>query len=370
MSGETVLVRFVTAHAEYAAAQGDFDISTSLNRHGLSAALNQLFGEGDGAPFDFKINGQFLRQTLGQALRQLHISTESLVTVEFFPAFTPPELIDEEATDAWISCIRLVGSRIVLAMYDGTVRVDGRVLGCGGGRPVKTVAPIGETGLVAGDVDGCVTLLDTESDSSTSFSLHSGAVHAIETCGELPHLFITGGADAGVQLWSTAGEGRLLAGFFGHADAVQELRWVNRGTLLSASLDRTMRLWDVETQQQRSVLSAPCGVLCAAMSGSVIVSGHPDRALRLWDTRVEVRQAVVREFKSHRNWVSRVEWCGGDVFASGSYDGSVKMWNAGTAVPLATLFQHDEKVLALAAGNGVVVAGGSDRMLRRYRHAA
>jgi ribosome biogenesis protein YTM1 len=180
-------------------------------------------------------------------------------------------------------------------------------------------------------------------------------------------LFITAGCDGTVQLWSTASESNALSSFYGHTDSVQALLWTEPDAVVTASLDRTIRTWDANTQQQTSVLSASCGVLSIDVAETLIISGHPDRSCRLWDWRVEQRQSVVREFKSHKNWVPAVAWHNAEVFASGSYDGAVKMWNIGTEVPLCTLFQHEDKVLALDANEELLVAGGTDQVLRTYR---
>jgi WD40 repeat protein len=373
MSGETVRVRFVTQYPQYASAQGDFDISSALNRQGLSSALNQIFEPDLQVPFDFKINGLFLRQTLGAALRQYHISTESIVVIEFFPAFCPPSEIDQQTADAWISSIRILNDRLLYTLYDGSVHVrdsagDRSYRHSEDASPIKCAAPIGDSQLLAGDLDGTVTLFTiADPDAHTQFSLHSAPIHSIVTFPGLEHLFITGGADAAIQLWSTAGEGSSLSGFYGHSDAVQCLEWVDAGTLASCALDRTIRTWDVNSQQQTAVLSAPCGILSLNVRGPLIVTGHPDRSVRLWDRRVEERHSVVREFKSHKNWVSVVAWHNDEVFASASYDGSVKLWNIGTDVPLSTIFQHNEKVLALDVNSELLVAGGSDQLLRTYR---
>ena len=153
MSGESVRVRFVTKYEEYAEAQGDFVISGSLNRQGLSAALNQIFEQEEPIPFDFKINGNFLRQTLGQALKLYHISTESLVTVEFFPAFRPPEMEEQQPTDGWISCIRLVNGDVMYSMYDGSIHCGDKVLKTEDNSAIKSFATIGESEIVAGDLE-------------------------------------------------------------------------------------------------------------------------------------------------------------------------------------------------------------------------
>jgi ribosome biogenesis protein YTM1 len=376
MSGETVRVRFVTQFPQYASVQGDFDISAALNRQGLSSALNQVFEPDLQVPFDFKINGNFLRQPLNSALRQYHISTESIITIEFFPAFCPPSPVDDQTTDAWISSVHFLGQSLLFSLYDGTVHIrdeagDRCYRRAGDRVPIKCVAPIGVGRLIAGDLEGMVTLFDIgDAEAQSQFSLHSGPIHSVATFGGLEHLFVTGGADSSIQLWSTAGEANSLSGFYGHTDAVQGLEWEEEGTIVSCSLDRTIRTWDVNSQQQKEVLSASCGILSVNGRGPLIVTGHPDRSIRLWDRRAEERHAVVREFKSHKNWVSAVAWHNDEVFASASYDGSVKLWNIGTDVPLTTLFQHNEKVLALTVSAELLVAGGSDQVLRTYRFAS
>jgi WD40 repeat protein len=101
----------------------------------------------------------------------------------------------------------------------------------------------------------------------------------------------------------------------------------------------------VNSQQQPAVLSAP--------------------SVRLLDRRVEEGYSVVHEFKSHKNWVSAVAWHSDEVFTSASYDGSLKLWNIGMDVLLSTIFQHNEKVLDV--NSELLVAGGSDQLLRTYR---
>jgi ribosome biogenesis protein YTM1 len=371
MSAETVTVRFVTKYPRYAPAQGDFEISSALNRQGLSAALNQIFDSDDQTPFDFKINGHFLRQSLGQALLQHHISPESLVVLEFFPAYQPPSQIDEQTAEAWISSIQLIDSSILYSLYDGTIHLNDSVFKFSDDSPpIKCVAPLGQTHAVAGDIDGCVTIFDLSPElAHAKFSLHHGPIHSIAANPGLEHLFITGGSDSNIQLWSTSQESNALSAFYGHTDSVQAIKWTDRETLVSVSLDRTIRVWDVEKQQAKLILSASNGIFSMDVRENMIVTGHPDRAVRLWDMRVEERHSVIREFKSHKNWVSGLQWHDGEVFASASYDGSVKLWNIGTEVPLSTLFQHEDKVLALAVNDEVLVAGGSDQILRVFRFA-
>jgi ribosome biogenesis protein YTM1 len=262
-----------------------------------------------------------------------------------------------------------VEGSILFSLYDGSVHLnDQQFRYSQDATPIKCVAPLGQTHAVAGDLDGCVTIFDlTPSGEHAKFSLHHGPIHSVAANPTLEHLFITGGSDSNIQMWSTAREANALSAFYGHTDAIQSLLWVDRDTLVSVSLDRTIRMWDVDHQQPKLILSASNGILSADVLDNLIVTGHPDRAVRLWDTRVEERHSVVREFKSHKNWVSALQWHDREVFASASYDGSVKLWNVGTEIPLSTLFQHEDKVMALAVNDHVLVAGGTDQIMRTFR---
>lgn len=369
MNGDTVRIRFVTQVPEYRLPASDFEVSSALNRKGLSDALNQVFELDPPIPFDFKISGNFLRMSLSQAIKQYKISTEKSVIIEFFPAFRPPTPDEDQQTEAWISCIKIYNDKVFYSLYDGSVHVDDAVYKARDeATPIKTFAKLGNNSLVCGDIQGHVVIFDMK-DPSTSkeFALHNGPIHAIATHPTLSHLFISGGSDSQLSMWSTSEEaGQLLSPFVGHTDSIQSVEWVGPSKLVSGSLDRTIRTWDVNTQQEMSVFSASCGILSLACRGDLIVTGHPDRSIRLWDTRESERRSVVREFKLHTNWVTTLAWHNDEVFASGSHDGSVKLWNCGTEIPLFTVFQHDEKILGLTATDKVLVGGGTGQSLHRF----
>ncbi len=124
---------------------------------------------------------------------------------------------------------------------------------------------------------------------------------------------------------------------------------------------------------------------------SVVAFGGADRALRVWDCRARVGEALaVRPLESHAGWVSCVAWrpASAHHVATASHDGTAKLWDLRTAVPLATLAlagggdgaggggrarqaggrAGEDKALAVAwAGEGgAVLAGGTDCVLRRF----
>lgn len=368
---ETVRVKFLTKNPKYALPQSDFDISTSLNRKGLSDALNQVFELDPPVPFDFKINGNFLRQTLHQAILEYQISTEGIVPIEFFPAFRPPTPLDDHKTEAWISSLSFYKGGVLGSLYDGTIFWNDAKFNYGEGAssPLKCVAGLGDHYAVAGGIDGCVTYFDLENaENHKKFALHNEPIYSIATNKDVEHLFITGTTDGSISMWSTAGDGgSLLSPFAGHNDSVQCLEWNDPNTLISVSLDRTIKFWDVNALQEKSLMTANCGILSVASRGTMLITGHPDRTIKLWDTRVEERKSVVREFKSHTNWVSSVSWITNDTFASGGYDGAVKCWNIGTSIPLFSVSQRDEKIFTVISNEDDLYSGGSGELVHHFK---
>lgn len=371
MNADTVRIRFITKCEQYALPPGDFEVSSALNRKGLSDALNQVFNLDPPVPFDFKIGPHFLRQTLDRALRQYQISFEEVVNIEFFPAFRPPTPDDDTEVDAWISCIRIIGPDrdLLYSLYDGTVRHNDQVFTPEGNRAAaKCVALLGGSEALSGDLEGNVSKFDlTGENPPEKYSLSHEPIQSIATFPTLENLFIIGTADGNISIWPTGtetGDATFLAN--NHDDSVQSLQWVEEKTLVSASLDRTIRIWDVDQLTEKSILSATCGILSVQMRGSLIITGHPDRSIRLWDTRIEERRSVVSEFKSHTNWVSDAKWINNELFVSGGYDGAVKMWNIGTQVPLFTIAQHDEKIFTIDTTENEIVAAGSGQKIHHF----
>jgi len=141
-------------------------------------------------------------------------------------------------------------------------------------------------------------------------------------------LLATGSADQTVRLWELPG-GRLQRTFSGHTETVSAVAFSPDGkTLASASFDGTVRLWDAATGKSRAVLRAGRGaVLTIAFSsdGKRLATGGFDSRVYLWETEAGV---VKQTLKGHRSWVNAVAWSTSDHLATGSSDGTVRLWNA------------------------------------------
>jgi ribosome biogenesis protein YTM1 len=81
---------------------------------------------------------------------------------------------------------------------------------------------------------------------------------------------------------------------------------------------------------------------------------------------------VKLKFTGHTGWVSTVKWSPTNpyVFASGSYDGLVKIWDIRSESALFSCAGAlpDQKVLSLDWVDNLIFAGGSDSLLHALEY--
>ena len=223
-------------------------------------------------------------------------------------------------------------------------------------------------------------------------------------------MFSSGGWDNTVKIWSgnmvseTENDGESAAKrskgggvtrtpmqtLGGHKEAVSGLVWMDSDTLASASMDHTIKLWDVELGGLKHEMvgnKAFFSVSHNPLSGSLLASSA-DRSVRMYDPRSGAEQIVTSVFTSHTGWVSRVTWARGseNLFVTSSYDNLVKMWDARSSrTPLYDLsgsclmspdhhhmsplfLGHTDKVLSCDWSNPeYIVSGGADNDMKIFK---
>jgi len=169
---------------------------------------------------------------------------------------------------------------------------------------------------------------------------------------------------------------------FGHAGAVNCVKWPTTRQIVSGGYDKTVRIWDVETGLPEIIPAATVvySISYTAIAG-LIATSHADKVIRIWDPRVPDGKTLRYSFASHTAWASGVAWhprTPYPQFASCSHDGNVKVWDLRSPTPLFTLPSHTDRALCVDwAGINVnttseennvprfdVVSGGADNKLR------
>ena len=133
----------------------------------------------------------------------------------------------------------------------------------------------------------------------------------------------------------------------------------NSQTLASASDDKTIRLWDLQTGKARSTLHGHThfvrSVAFHPQNHNLLVSGSRDRTIKLWN--LQTHQAT-QTLVGHRHTLNAVLFSpDGTLLASGSADKQVKLWNWQTGEVLTSLEGHNLAVTALAFSPSVCHSG-------------
>ncbi len=155
-----------------------------------------------------------------------------------------------------------------------------------------------------------------------------------------------------------------IASLEGHTDRVSSVAFspVDATLLATGSSDRTVKLWDVETQQEIVTLEGHTGrvssVAFSPVDATLLATGSSDRTVKLWD--VETQQEIVT-LEDHTGGVSSVAFSSdGMTLAAGSYDGPVKLWDVATHRDIGTFEDHTGGVSSVAfSSDGMTLAAGS-----------
>jgi eukaryotic-like serine/threonine-protein kinase len=193
---------------------------------------------------------------------------------------------------------------------------------------------------------------------------HTGPVFAVVFSPDGKRI-ASGGWDRMVNVWdaATGQEVRSLRGHTGNVSAVAFSPDSQR--IASASLDKSVMLWDAATGREaltlrghageiRAVAFSPDGKRIASAGG---VFGTPGE-MKVWDTATGQE---VRSLRGHTGLVSAVAFSpDGKRIASGSWDQTVKLWDA-TDLGTLSLRGHRSYVTAVAfSPDGKRIASGSD----------
>ncbi|MBD2073005.1 pentapeptide repeat-containing protein [Phormidium sp. FACHB-592] len=163
----------------------------------------------------------------------------------------------------------------------------------------------------------------------------------------------------------------------GHTDWIWSIAFSPDGQVLaSSSSDRTIKLWDVQTQHcyktlvghAAAVRSLAFAAPTSDRAGTWLVSGSDDRTIRLWNHSGD----CLRVLQGHTSWISAVAFSpDGCLLASGSEDQSVRLWDSQTNQCLRLLQGYNSGVWSIAfSPNGqTLVSGGQDRLIRLWNLA-
>ncbi|CAI7897872.1 unnamed protein product, partial [Closterium sp. NIES-53] len=136
-----------------------------------------------------------------------------------------------------------------------------------------------------------------------------------------------------------------------HTQCVAGVAWPAQGSsLFSVSWDHSLRAWDVDAASAVSVRTSAHPLLAVAAGGggmaSLVAVGGAHPTMLLWDMRAATSVLSPSiQLLGHTDWISSLAWSPSNPLhlLSSSYDGSLKIWDLRSTVPLHTVKAHSDK---------------------------
>uniref|UniRef100_A0A7G3APY8 Ribosome biogenesis protein WDR12 homolog n=1 Tax=Lutzomyia longipalpis TaxID=7200 RepID=A0A7G3APY8_LUTLO len=404
-------IQLKTKQKQYAVPDIPYSIAGSVSTVELNTLVNTLLQEADschkGVEFDFLVAGEFLRVNLGEHLKQLGISFEDIIDIEYVERFPSPEPQDCLIHDDWVSAVKCRNDWILTGCYDSTLNIwttkgEHRLTIPGHTSPIKAVTWISldaDNGMFVStsqDQTAMIWSWDIAKNKAECLYVcrgHERGIDCVDVSGNGQKM-ATGSWDTMLKIWSASPEesadeaaaakkARMEQGkartplitLQGHKEAISAVQWIDNDTILTGSWDHTMKIWDLSLEGLKSEIVGNKSFFDVHFSklNGMIITCSADKNLRLFDPRggKGASHTVQSTYLGHTQWVQSVCWSSSEehLFISGSYDNQVKLWDMRSPkAPLFDLSGHEEKVMDCDWSNPkFMISGGADNTVRIFK---
>ena len=189
---------------------------------------------------------------------------------------------------------------------------------------------------------------------------HTGGVRSVAFSPDGSSL-LSASDDKTIKLWSLAGQ-KFKQTLTGHSNWVRAARFAPAGDLVvSAGDDKTVRLWDLHNKQMIHTFydhTAPVNDCCFHPDGLCVAACSSDNTIKIWDTRMN---QLLQHYSAHLSAVNSIAiHPSGDYLMSGSSDMTTKIWDLREGHLCYTLHGHKAAVNSVAySPDGDYFATGS-----------
>ncbi|RDW57939.1 WD repeat WDR12/YTM1 family ribosome biogenesis protein [Aspergillus mulundensis] len=215
---------------------GPILVPTGLKRYALSTLVNNLLSNDKPVPFEFLINGSFLRSSIDEYLTANGISAETTLEIEYVRALIPPLHIASFEHDDWVSSVD--------------------VLSASSPASAGSIAR-GQERILSGSYDGLLRIWNMSSQviatsPSPTEGGHTSSIKAAKFIS--PNSIVSAGLDRTVRLWKYSESEDGFSGtiapqleLYGHKSGINSLAThASSNRILSASADHSVGFWSTK----------------------------------------------------------------------------------------------------------------------------
>lgn len=237
--------------------------------------------------------------------------------------------------------------------------------------------------IASGDADSCIKVLSLATQKEVSIQSHRGKIRGLHFAAD-NLLWSTATGDLRIRCWDLShSSSSSCMDLDGHVGEIQALAFAQASSphLLSASLDKTIRLWDHRSGKCERIVAShlvhPAFTLQfdPTNHSRYFASGHQDGSVGLWDLRMKGRP--LQSLAHHQDECRAVSWSpDGAWLLSSSFDGTICLMQASVGAdkplaPMASYHQHQDKVLQTQwhPTQPAIVTTGADKVVKLWAFA-
>jgi WD40 repeat protein len=211
--------------------------------------------------------------------------------------------------------------------------------------------------------------MDVQVGRNMAFLAHESRINSVAICPS-GNIIATASFDKLIKLWDVD-TGQCLKVLAGHERPVNAVTFNSTGNLLvSTSADLTVRTWNIKTGECIHILEGHDNWLWAVAispDDSLIASGGDDQVVRLWELSTGI---CVGEYKEHRGGINAIIFThDGEILITAGADCIIRLWKIANMECLETWIAHESDIvsLSISPNDEIIASSSQDHSIKLWK---
>ena len=179
---------------------------------------------------------------------------------------------------------------------------------------------------------------------------------------------VSASIDSSIKIWEVnTSFKKPIKSLEGHKSSIWSLLETSTNRLISGSSDKTIKIWNVSVELCEATLKGHKGTIysLAEMKSKNIISSSEDKTIRVWDITQIKNQCLKVIYSENKSKITTLNVLPDDYVISGGDDNIIKIWDIGNKEVCGELKGHKCTVWCICQiddGN-YIASGGSDNCI-------